>query len=208
MLQTDIPGYDEARIRLVEIGNAGFTLAFNYTALGAELLDNTVPQAWQESYVRNGIFMHDPVFQWIISHAAEGGYTRWSEVEIPDPMGIMRAAATHGMRFGFSATQLVNNAHSFLSIARSDRELADEEIRWAYANFTYWVDLLYNRASLTDGEIGVLAALRDGLDNRAAAQLLHVSEATIRYRSGQAQEKLKAETRTQAVAIAIRRKFI
>lgn len=208
MLHNDILGYAGAREKLVEIGSAGFTLVFNYTALRPEHMDNTFPQSWQDSYVRRGVFMHDPIFQWIIEHAEPGGAIRWSAVDRPDPKGILRAASAHGMRYGVSATKLVNNAHSFISVARSDRELTDAEMSWVCSTFFFWVDLLYNRASLTDGEIAVLAGLRDGLENNAIAEMLGISEPTVRYRSSQAQEKLKAKTRSQALAIAIRRKFI
>jgi len=206
MLADMLPGFEDDRPRLNELAPAGWVLAFNYTAKGVEFLESSMPPIWQETYVRSGVFLDDPVFRWIVK--AQSGATRWSDITISDPNGILRAAQAHGMRFGMAATRVVNGLHSFVSLSRGDREFSDDEISEVAERFFYWVDFLHNRASLTDAELSVLAALRDGLSQRQAATRLSVSVETIKYRSQRAQEKLRAKSSTQAVAVAQSRNFI
>ncbi|WP_140848476.1 autoinducer binding domain-containing protein [Paracoccus sp. FO-3] len=201
-----LQNYTIDRAWLTELAPAGWVLSFNYTAAGAEKLDSTMPAVWQEAYVRGGVFLDDPVFRWIVKE--QSGATRWSEIDLPDSQCVLKAAAAHGMRYGMAATRNVNSIHSFISLSRADREFSDSEVREVTEKFFYWVDLLHNRASLTDGEIAVLECLRDGLSQVAAAERLGVSLPTIKYRSQQAQDKLKARTSTQAVSIAKDRGFI
>lgn len=205
MLQTYLPNYDFERRRLSKLGPAGWTLAFNFTLGGCEVMDSTMPEVWQKLYLKQTVFLDDPVFRWVAKR--EAGIVRWSEIHFSDPLGILKAAAVHGMRFGCATTIVVNDFHSFLTLARSDREFLDDELHEIEEKFVFWVNLLHNRGSLTDAEIATLGAFKDGLTQQEAAERLNVSEATIKYRSQKAQKKLKAKTSNQAVGIAIERGF-
>lgn len=205
MLQTYLPDYARERERLSQLAPAGWTLAFNFTLQGSELMDLTMPESWTKLYLRQSVFLDDPVFRWVARH--ESGITRWSEIELADPHGILKAAAAHGMKYGCATTIVVNNYHSFLTMGRGDREFTGPELTEIEDKFTFWVDLLHNRGSLTDAELATLEAFKDGLTQQEAAARLNVSEATIKYRSHKAQKKLKAKTSSQAVGIAIERGF-
>lgn len=62
--------------------------------------------------------------------------------------------------------------------------------------------------SLTDREIDVLRHLAGGNRNRDIAELLRISEETVKVHVKHLMEKLGASDRTQAVAIAVRRGVI
>jgi DNA-binding NarL/FixJ family response regulator len=62
--------------------------------------------------------------------------------------------------------------------------------------------------SLTEREIEVLSRLAGGNRNRDIAELLFISEETVKVHVRHIMEKLGASDRTQAVAIAIRRGII
>jgi DNA-binding NarL/FixJ family response regulator len=61
---------------------------------------------------------------------------------------------------------------------------------------------------LTQRERDVLRLLADGMSNEQAGQRLYISAETVRTHVRSAMGKLNAETRTQAVATAIRNALI
>jgi DNA-binding NarL/FixJ family response regulator len=63
-------------------------------------------------------------------------------------------------------------------------------------------------AQLTPGERDVLRLLADGLANEEIGQRLHISAETVRKHIRKAMVKLDADTRTQAVAVALRERLI
>jgi DNA-binding NarL/FixJ family response regulator len=62
--------------------------------------------------------------------------------------------------------------------------------------------------TLTQREREVLRHLADGLSNEEAGKALHISPETVRTHIRKAMTKLEADTRTQAVAIALRQSII
>ena len=63
-------------------------------------------------------------------------------------------------------------------------------------------------AQLTPGERDVLRLLAEGLANDEIAGRLHVSAETVRKHIRKAMVKLDADTRTHAVAVALRERLI
>jgi RNA polymerase sigma factor (sigma-70 family) len=61
---------------------------------------------------------------------------------------------------------------------------------------------------LTKREREVLRALSDGLTNEQIGKQLFLSPETVRTHVQKAMRKLEADTRTQAVALALRRSLI
>jgi DNA-binding NarL/FixJ family response regulator len=62
--------------------------------------------------------------------------------------------------------------------------------------------------TLTQREREVLRHLSDGLSNEETGKALHISPETVRTHIRKAMRKLEADTRTQAVAIALRQSII
>jgi DNA-binding NarL/FixJ family response regulator len=62
--------------------------------------------------------------------------------------------------------------------------------------------------NLTAREVEVLRLLTGGNRNRDIADLLHISEETVKVHVKHIMEKLGATDRTQAIAIAVRRGII
>lgn len=201
-----IPNFAEERERLHVMAPAGWNLAFNYTWRGPEHMLVGYSDAWRVEYETNNYAIGDPVLLWIMNK--DRGSVRWSSIRIPDLRGVMKKARAHNINYGVAFTRRVGASKSFLSMARSDREFTDQEIADYEARFNLWVDILMNRALLTDGEIAVLRCYRDGLGQSETADQLHVSESTIKQRFAKICNKLNASTRTQAVAIAVARNYL
>jgi LuxR family transcriptional regulator, quorum-sensing system regulator SdiA len=200
MLSTMIPNYDAEIVRLRELSPAGFTLAFNLTVRGPEHFHTEQPKAWRKYYEDRNLHFMDPILVWAIANT---GNRRWSEVPLPDIKGVLVAARRYGLNYGAVISRKIDGKHSVLSLARKDRELTDTEMEVAAAKFDSFLDVVVGAPLLTDGELEVLRALKDGLGQAEIAARLAISESAVKLRCQKACAKLNARTRTQAVAIAV-----
>ena len=205
MLQTLIPNLEDELAKLREIAPAGFILGFNYSFRGPEMMVTEYPEAWQAEYEERNYIMGDPILMWLAVHS---GAVRWSDIKTPDFRGIMKRAEEVGLRYGAAISIKRGRKRSFCTLARSDRELTDEEIAIVHSKFEVWCELTTNRAALTDKEIDVLRLLRDGVSQREIAERLKISEATVKQRTSGATSKLGASNRLHAVAIAMSRGYL
>ncbi len=135
MLAQLLPDYEDGLADLRQVGTSGFTLAFNVSMLGPEHLHSEFPQAWQDEYKTRNYFAGDPIFLWA---AGTQGFKRWSEIRLPDIRGIMKSAAEHGLKYGVVVSLKKHKKRSFLTAARHDRELTDDEIILVQQRFMSW----------------------------------------------------------------------
>lgn len=205
-LTTYIPNLEEETAQLREVGTAGYFLGFNYTLKGPEMMVSGYPEEWQAEYENRNYYFGDPILMWM---GMNSGSKRWSEITFPDPRGIMkRAEEACGLRYGAALSAKKGRKRSFLTVARSDREVSDVEMSMLSAKFDVWCELATNRAALTDKEIDVLRLLRDGTTQKVIAETLGVAEVTVKHRAMSATTKLGASNRIQAVALAISRGYL
>lgn len=204
MLSNLIPNYDDEMEKLREWAPAGFILAFNLTFRGPEHLHSEYPEQWRNLYEERNYFFTDPILVWAVGNS---GNKRWSEINLPDIRGMMKEAATFGLRYGVVFSCKYDGKRSFLTVSRGDREFSDTEILLIGEKFSVWAEIVVTRRELTDGELDVLRGLKDGLGQSAIAKLLGISESTVKQRAQKACVKLGAQNRTQAVAIAVARNY-
>lgn len=206
MLHDLIPSFDKEIAALHDMAPSGFIMGFNLTYQGPEHLYNAYPEAWRDIYQERNYFFSDPIARWTIE---QEGWIRWSAVKKSAlDMPFMHAAQQFGLNYGVAISRKTDLKRSFLTLAHPSKELTDEQIIKVVTKFNTWTDLVLNRASLTAGELDVLAGLRDGLGQRAVAERLGIAEATVTQRAQKACSKLGAKSRTQAVAIAVARNYI
>lgn len=125
MLELAIPDHEAELERLHEIGTTGFFLGFGLRYGEPDFFLNRYPKVWTDIYEAENYFFGDPVAVWTI---AREGMTRWSANRFPDPRGVMKAAAEHGLVYGATFVVKIRSKRSFLSLARPDRELSDDEM--------------------------------------------------------------------------------
>lgn len=206
MLHDLIPNFDKEITTLHHMAPSGFIMGFNLTYKGPEHLYNAYPEAWREIYQERNYFFSDPIARWTIE---QEGWIRWSAVKKSSlDMPFMHAAQQFDLNFGVAISRKTDLKRSFLTLAHPSSEFSDAQIIEVVTKFNTWTDLVLNRASLTAGELDVLACMRDGLGQRATAEKLGIAEATVTQRAQKASAKLGAKTRTQAVAIAVARNYI
>lgn len=163
---------------------------------------NALPTPWVEHYTMQRFMLYDPVIQWIYANT---GATRWSEIDIEDPMDIMGQAKEYGLHHGVAVCCFDNNPEgqrSFGTFAREDREFSDAEIKALMAHVT---QLHHDKApptNLTMAELEALRMVKDGMRLKQIAHILGVSEGAIKQRLKNAKLKLGASTGTQAATKA------
>ena len=79
------------------IAPAGYYIALRVGFAFPIAETNALPDAWIERYTQRGYMLFDPVMQWLYGNS---GAIRWSEIGLPDPMGILTEAAAHGLVHG------------------------------------------------------------------------------------------------------------
>jgi LuxR family transcriptional regulator len=118
--------YIDRRLPEIEaIAAAGYFLALRIRGASPMMSFHTYPQPWIDEYTTKGYVLRDPVTTWAMT---VGGSIRWSSPLLPDPFGIFRRAARHGLRYGASVAVGPRGALTVCSFSRSDREFTDVEI--------------------------------------------------------------------------------
>lgn len=196
---------DDVLIR--SIANAGYTTVINFTRKGAELLVATYPQDWLDLYDKRKYIWVDPI---LVGSVMRDGNRRWSDIRLPDPFGVMKAAAKHGLVYGASFTRFAKAGEypCMLSVARHDRELTDDEIQ----TLSDWFDLFVSgfdfTPNLTKKERQILKLLSMGLTVEEAAQRGKVSASAMKNRLASCRAKLGAKTNAEALLRAADKRLL
>jgi LuxR family transcriptional regulator len=195
------------------IGEAGYVVSFNFRFSGPEFFESTYPEEWQRLYDERNYYALDPVLLWAIA-SRSGGERRWSEVPFPNPgrlpliQDVPARAAEFGLKFGAIISRNVNGRRSALSVARSDREVTDGEIKELSDLFDDLTRVIDGSCGLSEVELETLRALAEGHTDATAAEELGVPGPTFKSRKSSARKKLGCKTIQEALVLAARRGYI
>lgn len=175
---------------------SGYFLALHIRFAAPLMMFQTYDPVWSDHYTRNAYALRDPIVAWGISRT---GATRWNEIDLPDPFGIMDEAREHGLVFGVCVSCGPVTSRTIASLARDDREFTDQEI----AEISGVVLKLHNESKppdhLTDAEIEALKVVASGERYAAGAARLGISESALKARLASARRKLFARTSAEAI---------
>ncbi|MEZ5730813.1 MAG: LuxR family transcriptional regulator [Paracoccaceae bacterium] len=163
---------------------------------------NALPPAWIDCYTSQSYMVFDPVMQWVYRNF---GTIRWSEITLPDPRGVLREAAKHGLRYGVAVSfddPSPKGQRSFGSFARADREFTDDEVETLIRRLQWLHVVSAPPTNLTRAELEALKMVKDGMLLKEIANKLGVSEGAVKQRLKNAKAKLGAKTGSQAVSAA------
>ena len=110
---------------LGELAPAGYVLGLHFRFAAPLMMFQTYDPAWTDHYTRNAYALRDPMIAWGLAHS---GATRWSDIDLPDPFGIMNEAAEFGLGYGVCVSCGPLTLRTIAGLARNDREFDDEEI--------------------------------------------------------------------------------
>lgn len=163
---------------------------------------NRLPDPWVAEYTTHGLVVHDPVMKWVY---ANEGATRWSDIDISDPMNVFGRARKMGLSYGVAVSLLDSESggkRSYGNFFRSDREFEDREISLLLDLMHELHDDSGQQLALTEAEIEALRLQAQGLRLKQIAAELDISMSAVKARLANAKRKLGASTPSQAASLA------
>lgn len=185
--------------RLDELAPLGYNAGLHIRFARPLYFRSTYAPEWQEEYNKNQYALRDPLVFWGISKT---GRTRWSEITLPDPFGVMAKARAHRLLFGAVISCGKLTSRTIVGISRDDREFSDAEMD-DVADITEGLHQVAEPP--TDLAVGDLEALRimDILeDTSRAARKIGIPEDALLARLASAQVRLGAQTTAEAIRLA------
>ncbi len=196
--------FDSELSVLTYISTAGFMIGLNVALRGPEYFHSTYPEGWQREYETNNYMFIDPMVYWGMTRT---GTCRWSEIALTRATPVFKRAKAHGLEFGATISTTAGGRRSLLSVARADRELADDELTRCSAIIGALAVATF-QSSLTIEELETLKLVAEGHSQKEIAARLGVAEPTVKVRLSKSKDKLGARNTTHAVTLAIAAKLI
>lgn len=187
---------DQQTARMATLAPSGFFYALHIRFALPLLHHQTYPKGWIDTYTEQAYALRDPIIAWGFS---ETGTTRWSEIELLDPLNILGQAQAYGMTYGLAVSIGPMQSRTIASAARSDREFTSPEMT-AFAALVN--DLHQNTeppTKLTTAQAEALRCVAEGDRYAAAAAKLKISESAFKARLASARLTLLARTTAEAI---------
>ncbi len=196
---------EEYLARLDRIAPQGYNFGFHIRYSRPKLVRLTYDPAWSEAYSARKYILCDPAVIWPLHN---DGACRWSAIDLPDPLGVMAAAAAHGYAFGVAVGCGPIESRSLGSCGRGDREFTDAEIDEIAEIVRSVHALLDGGSELKPHQQAALKADETGMTYDRICAELGISRTALKNRLRGARRALGAETNAEAVRVAIERGLI
>ncbi len=191
-----VKGLDQGLAKLADLSPKGYALGLHIRYASAHLMIQTYDPRWTELYTEKGYMLGDPTVFWGFGNE---GAIRWSDVDLPDPHGILDQAASFGLTYGLVVSYGPTSSRTIGGFARDDREFTDDEI----ARIQDIVAELHEKSTppeqLTSAQRMALRLIAKGSRHAEAAALLGISESALKARLRSARERLFVRTTAEAV---------
>ena len=187
---------DDVLGEISHLAPAGYYVGLHIRFTSPLLTLQTYPSDWIKHYTENGYALRDPIVAWGFGNE---GISRWSDITIPDPFGILAEAAAYGLNYGVVVPVGELKSRTIGAAARTDREFTDVEIELISHHIRRLHDLTEPPERLTDPQIEALRFIAEGERYAAAAAKLEISESALKARLTAAREKLSARTTAEAI---------
>lgn len=182
--------------KLDQLAPMGYSVGLHIRFATPLVYKSSYPPAWVDHYNAHSYYLRDPLVFWGVGVE---GTTRWSRIPLPDPFGVMKKAAAHGLTFGAVSSYGPITSRSIVGIARADREFDDEEMG-QLKELTIQLHIESKPPSdLTKAQIEALQCLANGDRHAAAAEKLGISESAFKARLQSARLRLEARTTSEAI---------
>lgn len=193
---SDVLGLDQGLSQLNDLAPRGYALGLHIRFASAHLMIQTYDPRWSEIYTEKGYMLADPMVFWGFGN---DGAIRWSDIDLPDPLGIMAQARRFGLVYGVAVSTGPTSSRTIGGFARDDREFTDAEI----ARIRDVVEALHERATpperLTPAQRMALRMVAKGSRHAEASAVLGISESAFKARLRSAREALFVRTTAEAV---------
>ncbi|PKP85555.1 MAG: LuxR family transcriptional regulator [Alphaproteobacteria bacterium HGW-Alphaproteobacteria-2] len=181
---------------LAELAPAGYFVGLHIRFAAPLLTFQTYDRRWLDHYTEQAYALRDPIIAW--GFAAEG-VSRWSEITIPDPFGILRQAAEYGLKYGVVVSCGPIRSRTIAGASRNDREFEASEMDRVGRLVARLHELTEPPEKLTRAQADALRLIAAGDRHAAAAAKLGISESALKARLTAARERLMARTTAEAI---------
>ncbi len=200
----------KSRNTLEQIAPAGFYVALRVGYSFPEEELNGLDPGWIETYTQLGLVMQDPSMRWVYAHT---GAVRWSELELPDPAGVIGLARKAGLSWGATVAFCRPEdagRRSYAMLFRADRNFTQDELDSAYALLR---DLHLGAGreagpALTEAELEAIRLRAGGKLLKQIAAEIGISESAVKARLASACRKTGAKNAIELLSIATTRRMI
>jgi len=166
---------------------------------------STYIESWSLHYSRNKFILADPTAVWALLNT---GTCRWSEIDQPDPLGVLGEAAKYGYRYGVTCSTGPLESRTLGNYAREDRDFTDAEIEAIF-------DLVQRIHAAVERLPGpkshqqeVLQLLEAGMTYDQICAELGLSRTAVVNRLKGARRALGVATNAEAIRIGLERGFL
>jgi LuxR family transcriptional regulator len=174
----------------------GYAIGLHIRFAAPLMTFQTYDERWIERYTEQGYGLRDPLIGWGMSQT---GACRWSDLNVPDPFGIMAEALEYGLVYGVAVACGPISSRSIAGISRADREFTDGEMEAISALIHRLHDVTEPPAHLTKAQQDALRLIANGDRHAAAAAKLGISESALKARLNSAKDRLMARTTAEAI---------
>lgn len=182
--------------KLDQLAPMGYTAGLHIRFASPLIYRSSYPVAWTDHYNSHSYYLRDPLVFWGVGVE---GTTRWSNIPLPDPFGVMKKAAAHGLVYGAVSSYGPITSRSIVGVSRNDREFTEEEMD-RLKELTIQLHIEAKPPSeLTKAQVDALQCLANGDRHTAAAAKLGISESALKARLQSARIRLEARTTSEAI---------
>lgn len=195
-----------------EIATSGFVLCLNVRGFWPQLYYTTFPKKWVKMYLDRNLMLADPIVAWTMLGE---GHQRWSDIMLLRTLAlndvVMKHAEPFGLKFGCIFAGRIPDKYKrkcYLSVARDDRELTDEEVSHLSTVFKAALMKMTTPHNLTEVQLQLLHSCALGASQADLAEQQDRSPRWIKLELQKAKRELGARNITEAVSHAIDLHFI
>lgn len=189
-------GLDQGLAKLSDLAPKGYALGLHIRYASAHIMIQTYDPGWSQVYTEKGYMLADPMVFWGFGNE---GYIRWSDLDLPDPHGILKQAAGFGLHYGVAVAYGPTSSRTIGGFARGDREFTEEEIKSIYELVVELHDKSTPPEQLTPAQRMALRLIAKGSRHAEAASILGISESALKARLRSARERLFVRTTAEAI---------
>lgn len=187
---------DRSLAKLSDLAPKGYALGLHIRFAAAHLMIQTYDPRWTELYTEKGYMLADPMIFWGFGH---DGWTRWSDIDLPDPHNIIGQARHFGLIYGVVVAHGPTSSRTIGGFARNDREFEDHEIEQIQEIVIQLHDESIPPEHLTSAQRMALRLIAKGSRHAEAAAILGISESALKARLRSARERLFVRTTAEAI---------
>ncbi|MBW3243496.1 autoinducer binding domain-containing protein [Epibacterium sp. DP7N7-1] len=200
------PNFEHWNAELTSVGDAGYCMMLHMSHWRTAFSYGTHRSDWLNVYAANNFILLDPIMLWAMTNT---GVRRWSDISFhghPQHAFIMDRAREFDLNYGAVAvtkSAYLENKRCMVCVARTDREINDQELGRLSATLREIVDDHDERMGLSDADVATIQKLAEGMSQDIIAHEMNVTRDAVKKRIERIRKRLGAKNTTHIVSMAL-----